>query len=82
MKAGRKTLEETAARRNEALAVCKAIREEARKIDATGHVVVITSPIDKKPLSVAIAVKEAIERQLQSKTEPPRTSSGRRFTKL
>jgi len=83
MAAGRKKKDIELANKAAYRDTCNAIIEEARKITETGHVVVLTSPEDKKPLSVAYAVKDAIVRQLDKKDpEPPRTSSGVRFTKL
>lgn len=83
MAAGRKKKDIELANKAAYRETCNAIIEEARKITEAGRVVVLTSPEDKKPLSVAYAVKDAIVHQLDTKEpEPPRTSSGRRFTKL
>lgn len=83
MRAGRKKKDIELANKEAYRRTCEEIIDEARKITETGHVVVLTSPEDKKPLSIAYAVKEEVLRQLDEPTvEPPRTSSGRRFTEL
>lgn len=83
MGAGRKKKDVELANKEAYRQTCEAIIEEARKITETGHVVVLTSPEDKKPLSIAYAVKDAVLRQLDEPTvEPPRTSSGIRFSEL
>ena len=83
MGAGRKKKDVELAAKAAYRQTCEEIIEEARKITETGHVVVLTSPEDKKPLSIAYAVKDAVLRQLDEPTvEPPRTSSGVRFSAL
>ena len=79
MGAGRKKKDVELANKEAYRQTREAIINEARKITETGHVVVLTSPEDKKPLSIAYAVL----RQLNEPTvEPPRTSSGVRFSEL
>lgn len=83
MGAGRKKKDVELANKAAFRKTCEEIIDEARKITETGHVVVLTSPEDKKALSIAYAVKDAVLRQLDEPiAEPPRTSSGVRFSAL
>lgn len=66
---------------SEARRVCMDILAEARKIKASGHTVVFTSPEDKSPLNIAYELRDA----LGGVQEPVRTAacpSGKRFSPL